>query len=153
MYGSYSSMSSICAPLDFSSTNIRTHDASCAYPSWPRRSSLSDSDHEEPHATSFLSDDDLFLPDPFDDDAHSVSSSGSVSSPSATAVDSPPRLSDEELMRIERDRVALQREILRQVKQEKERRRQMALRSRRGSSKKSPKAKSAGLTTITEASE
>ncbi|PHH68276.1 hypothetical protein CDD80_117 [Ophiocordyceps camponoti-rufipedis] len=142
-YGSYSSLSSVCAPLDIS--NMRTHDASCAYPSWPRRASLSDSD-EEARPTSFLSDDDLFLPDPFDDDARSVSSSGSGGS-------SAPRLSDEELMRLDRDRAALQREMLRQVKLEKERRRQMASRARRGSAKKSPKAKAAGLTTITEAGE
>ncbi|KAM4059213.1 hypothetical protein HRG_007925 [Hirsutella rhossiliensis] len=151
-HGSYSSLSTMSAPLDFTSTNIRTHDASCAFPSWPRRSSLSDSEHEEPHATSFLSDDDLFLSDPFDDDARSVSSASSASSPFAVA--SPPRLSDEEVMRMERDRAAMQREILRQVKQDKERRRQTVLRARRGSAKKSPKpTKPACLTTINETSE
>ncbi|KJZ80193.1 hypothetical protein HIM_00043 [Hirsutella minnesotensis 3608] len=152
-YGSYSSMSAMSAPLDITSTNIRTHDASCAFPSWPRRSSLSDSEHDEPRATSFLSDDDLFLSDPFDDDLRSISSSSSASSPFAT-VDSPPRVSEEELLRLERERVAMQREILRQVKQEKERRRQTALRARRSTPKKSPKSsKNACLTTISEATE
>ncbi|EQK99302.1 hypothetical protein G6O67_005813 [Ophiocordyceps sinensis] len=151
-YGSYSSLGTMSAPLDFTSSNIRTHDASCAFPSWPRRSSLSDSEHEEPRATSFLSDDDLFLSDPFDDDARSVSSASSASSP--FAVVSPPRLSDEEVMRMERERAATQREILRQVKQEKERRRQTGLRSRRSSTKKSPKpTKPACLTTISETCE
>ncbi|PHH71451.1 hypothetical protein CDD83_5168 [Cordyceps sp. RAO-2017] len=152
-YGSYSSMSTISPPLDFTSANIRTHDASCAFPSWPRRASLSEAEHEdEPRPTSFLSDDDLGLLEPFDDDARSVSSVSSASSPLAAAA-SPPRLSDEDFLRMERDRIALQREMLRQVKLDKERRRQTALRSRRNSSKKSPKAKTACLTTITEAGE
>ncbi|KAJ6441793.1 Membrane protein [Purpureocillium lavendulum] len=152
-YGSYSSMSATSAPMDITPINLRSHDASCAYPSWPRRSSLSDSEHEEPRATSFLSDDDLFLSDPFDDDSHSISSSSTVSSPFATAIESPPRISEEELMRIEREKVAMQREFIRQVKQEKERRRQAALRARRSSPKKSPKNKPACLTTITETAE
>lgn len=152
-YGSYSSMGAMSAPMDITPSNLRAHNSACAFPSWPRRSSLSDSEHEEPRATSFLSDDDLFLSDPFDDDAHSVSSSSTVSSPFATAIDSPPRISDEELLRMEREREAMQREFVRQVKQEKERRRQAALRARRSSPKKSPKPKSAGLTTITEAVE
>lgn len=155
-YGSYSSMSAMSAPMDItSSNNIRTHDASCAFPSWPRRSSLSDSEHEEPRATSFLSDDDLFLSDAFDDDVRSVSSTSSTSStssPAAAAV-SPPRISEEELLRMERERVTMQREYIRQVKQEKERRRQTVLRARRSSPKKSPKAKPACLTTITETGE
>ncbi|KND94369.1 hypothetical protein TOPH_01271 [Tolypocladium ophioglossoides CBS 100239] len=152
-YGSYSSMSAMSAPMDITSNNNRTHDASCAFPSWPRRLSLSDSEQEEPRATSFLSDDDLFLSDPFDDDVRSVSSTSSASSPFAAAVESPPRISEEELLRMERERVAVQREYVRQVKQEKERRRQTVLRARRSSPKKSPKTKSACLTTITETSE
>jgi hypothetical protein len=47
------------------SSSESTTQASCAYPSWPRRSSLSGSDDEE-RATSFISDDDLF-PEVFDD--------------------------------------------------------------------------------------
>ena len=151
-YGSYSSMSAMSAPMDITPNNIRTHDASCAFPSWPRRSSLSDSDHGETRATSFLSDDDLFLCDPFEDDVRSVSSTSSTSSPTAAAI-SPPRISEEELLRMEYERVTMQREYIRQVKQEKERRRQTVLRARRGSPKKSPKAKPACLTTITESSE
>ncbi|PNY29673.1 Uncharacterized protein TCAP_00411 [Tolypocladium capitatum] len=152
-YGSYSSMSAMSAPMDITSNNIRTHNASCAFPSWPRRSSLSDSEHEEPRATSFLSDDDLFLSDPFDDDVRSVSSTSSASSPLATAMESPPRISEEELLLMERERVTMQREYIRQVKQEKERRRQTVLRARRSSPKKSPKTQSACLTTITETGE
>ncbi|OAQ73274.1 hypothetical protein VFPPC_12969 [Pochonia chlamydosporia 170] len=152
-YGSYSSMSAMSAPLDIPFNNIRNQDSTCAFPSWPRRSSLSESEHEEPRATSYLSDDDLFLSDPFDDDVRSVSSSSSSSSPSTAVMNSPPRISDEEFLRLECERVARQKEFLRQVKLEKERRRQAALRSRRSSPKKSPKLKHASLTTITESSE
>lgn len=151
-YGSYSSMSVMSAPLDIPFNNIRNRDSSCAFPSWPRRSSLSDSEHEEPRATSYLSDDDLFLSDPFDDDAGSISSASSSSS-LTTAVMSSPRIADEEFLRLECERVARQKEFLRQVKVEKERRRQAALRSRRSSPKKSPKSKNASLTTITESCE
>lgn len=151
-YGSYSSMSAMSAPLDIPFNNIRNQDSTCAYPSWPRRSSLSESEYEEPRATSYLSDDDLFLSDPFDDDVHSISSSSSSSSPATVLMNSPPRMS-EEFLRLECERVTRQKEFLRQVKMEKERRRQAALRSRRSSPKKSPKIKHASLTTITESTE
>ncbi|SPJ88734.1 uncharacterized protein FTOL_12628 [Fusarium torulosum] len=146
-YGSYSSMCASSAPMDIASRNIyRSQDSACAFPSWPRRDSLSESDREE-RPTSYLSDDDLFLSDPFDDDAQSVSSAGS-SSPGAMA--SPPNvISDFELLQAERERqVALQRECIRVVNQEKERRRAAARKQRRSSShKKSPKTK---LTSINE---
>jgi hypothetical protein len=89
----------------------------------------------------------LFLSDPFDDDAQSVSSADS-SSPGAMA--SPPNvISDFELLQAERERqAALQRECIRVVNQEKERRRAAARKQRRSSShKKSPKTK---LTSINE---
>ncbi|GAB0137581.1 Mitochondrial fission protein [Epichloe bromicola] len=152
-YGSYSSLSTMSAPLDISFNNIRNHDSSCAFPSWPRRSSLSDSKHEEPRATSYLSDDDLFPSDPFDDDKYSVCSSSSSSSPATAPMKSPPRISDEEFLRRECERVTMQKEYLRQVKMEKERRRQVALRVRKSSPRKSPKNKQASLTTITESDE
>ncbi|PHH63268.1 hypothetical protein CDD81_6125 [Ophiocordyceps australis] len=153
-YGSYSSMSSMYGPMDLSSSNIRAHDASCAFPSWPQRESLSDTEHDMPRATSYLSDDDLFLSDPFEDDSRSVCSGSSSSSPSADAVDSPPQITAEELMRQERERAALQREYLRQVKLDKDKRRQTALRTRRGSSKKGSKTKTcAPMTTISETGE
>ncbi|KAF4966762.1 hypothetical protein FZEAL_10618 [Fusarium zealandicum] len=149
-YGSYSSMCATSAPMDISSrSSLTTRDSACAFPSWPRRESLSESDREE-RPTSYLSDDDLFLPDPFDDDTRSVSSAGS-SSPGNMA--SPPnRLSAFELQQAERERQsAMQREFIRVVALEKERRRAAARKQRRSSShKKSPKTK---LTSIDEASE
>ena len=149
-YGSYSSMSVLSAPMDITPSNLRQHDATCAFPSWPRRSSLSDSDHQE-RATSFLSDDDLFLSDPFEDDAHSVSSSGSAS---PGFIESPAHITqDVELMDAERHRAAMQREFMRQMVTEKERRRQQAMmkkQQRRGSPKKSPKSKLSSMTPIQE---
>ncbi|UPL00538.1 hypothetical protein LCI18_011472 [Fusarium solani-melongenae] len=145
-YGSYSSMCSSSAPMDITSrSSFTSHDSACAFPSWPRRESLSESDREE-RPTSYLSDDDLFLPDPFDDDARSVSSAGSSSA-------SPNVISDFELLQAERERqAAMQREFIRVVAMEKERRRAAAARKQRRSSsnKKSPKTK---LTSIQESAE
>ncbi|KAF4978479.1 hypothetical protein FDECE_18211 [Fusarium decemcellulare] len=146
-YGSYSSMCATSAPMDITSRNsFSAHDSACAFPSWPRRESLSESDREE-RPTSYLSDDDLFLPDPFDnDDARSVSSAGSSSASPSNMI------SDFELLQAERERqAAMQREYIRVVTLEKERRRAAARKQRRSSShKKSPKTK---LSSIEEASE
>ncbi|WYZ36576.1 hypothetical protein EsH8_II_000082 [Colletotrichum jinshuiense] len=149
-YGSYSSMSaiSISAPIDIAPSNMLAHDRSCAFPSWPRRDTLADFDGE-PRATSFLSDEDLF-PQDFEDDAHSVSSAGSFSSPNSRS----PQINEAALLEMERERMALQREALRCVMLEKERRRQAAIQQkksqRRGSSKKSPKNKMASMAPIAE---
>ncbi|KAF6806013.1 hypothetical protein CMUS01_14477 [Colletotrichum musicola] len=148
-YGSYSSMSavSISAPIDIAPSNMLAHDRSCAFPSWPRRDTLAEYPGE-PRATSYLSDEDLF-PQDFEDDAHSVSSAGSFSSPNSRS----PHVTEAELLEMERERMALQREALRCAMLEKERRRQQALRqkqTRRGSSKKSPKSKTVAMTPITE---
>ncbi|KAL0941027.1 uncharacterized protein CTRU02_203790 [Colletotrichum truncatum] len=148
-YGSYSSMSavSITAPIDIAPSNMLAHDRSCAFPSWPRRDTLADFDGES-RATSYLSDEDLF-PQDFEDDTHSVASSASFSSPSSRS----PQITEAELLEMERERMALQREAMRCVMLEKERRRQQALRqkqTRRGSSKKSPKSKQAVMTPIAE---
>ncbi|KAI9158637.1 hypothetical protein HJFPF1_06635 [Paramyrothecium foliicola] len=153
-YGSYSSMSVLSAPMDITSSNLRAHDATCAFPSWPRRSSLSDSDRQE-RATSFLSDDDLFLSDPFEDDAHSVSSTSSASSPGL--MESPPHVMADVVMDAQRHQAAMQRELMRQVVSEKERRRQqqamMKKSQRRSSPKKSPKSKLSSMTPIQENAE
>lgn len=156
MYGSYGSYSSLggssyisSAPMDITPTTLRTHDhdASCAFPSWPRRSSLSESDREE-RPTSYLSDDDLFLSDPFsDDDSQSVSSASSTcASPPTTALTGPAvQLTEAEVLEMERERVALQRDFVRNLLcNERERRRQQAAtkkqqQQRRSSPKKSPK--------------
>ncbi|KAH7146419.1 hypothetical protein EDB81DRAFT_492574 [Dactylonectria macrodidyma] len=152
-YGSYSSMCAASAPMDISSRSLSSHDSACAFPSWPRRSSLSESDREE-RPTSYLSDDDLFLSDPFDDDTRSVSSAGSASSPahSQGAISPPHIMTDAEFLEMERERLAMQREFVRGIVTEKERRRAAARKQRKSSpsSKKSPKSKLASMAPIAE---
>ncbi|KAF7538311.1 hypothetical protein G7Z17_g12674 [Cylindrodendrum hubeiense] len=149
-YGSYSSMCAASAPMDITSRSMSSHDSTCAFPSWPRRSSLSESDREE-RPTSYLSDDDLFLSDPFDDDTRSVSSAGSASSPHSGAA-SPHIITDAEFLEMERQRQAMQREFVRGIVTEKERRRAVARKQRKSSpsSKKSPKSKLSSMAPIAE---
>ena len=159
MYSPYGSYSGMSAPMDIGAgpQGTRTQDASCAFPSWPRRSSLSDSEDEK-RPSSYLSDADLYLSDPFEDDARSVSSAGSSSSSQPSP---PPQITDAELLEMERERLAYQREVVRFLVSEKERRRQALKKQRRssstsssgsGSSKKSPKsAKLSAMTPIAEA--
>ncbi|KAL7914573.1 hypothetical protein GGI35DRAFT_474320 [Trichoderma velutinum] len=149
-YSSYSSVSTMSTAIDISPSNLRTRDASCAFPSWPRRESLSEFDREE-RATSFLSDDDLLLSDPFDSDSHSIASSSASSSP-IMMMQSPPRLTDAEVLELQREKLALQRECMRQVMLEKERRKQASKKKSRSASsaKKSPKSKLVSMTPISE---
>ncbi|KAL6906659.1 hypothetical protein GGI43DRAFT_235961 [Trichoderma evansii] len=148
-YSSYSSVSSMSAAIDISPSNLRSaRDASCAFPSWPRRESLSEFGRDE-RATSFLSDDDLLLSDPFDDDNHSIASSSASSSP-IMMMQSPPRLTDMEILELQREKLAVQREAVRQVMLEKERRKQAAKKKSRTVVKKSPKSKLASMTPISE---
>ncbi|KAI1656609.1 hypothetical protein F4813DRAFT_363804 [Daldinia decipiens] len=153
-YGSYSSMSEVTQPMEIPTTSYLSHNgaysASCAFPSWPRRSSLTDSAHEQ-RATSYLSDDDLF-PCDLEDDAHSISSSGS------TTPTSPAIANEVDLLQMQREQMAMQREAIKFLLNEKERRKQQLKRQRRssgGSSKKSsPKStKSAHLDAIAETGE
>lgn len=147
---SYSSVSSGCSQPINISTGTKS-DYSCAYPSWPTGPSLARSP-DETRATSFLSDDDLFPCDSFEDDAHSVSSSlGSNSADS-------PFVPEEEMMQMRRQQqMAMQREALQYIVLEKERRRKAAKKARAGgsgsSAKKSPKSKLQSMTPITEACE
>ncbi|KAK3344084.1 hypothetical protein B0T25DRAFT_317317 [Lasiosphaeria hispida] len=157
-YNSYSSYSTISSPMDIAPTpfSSRGPDASCAFPSWPRRSSLSESDASEERATSYLSDEDLFPTDVFEDDARSVSSHGS-SSP----MQSPTQMTEADLLEMQRERALYQREMMRVLMSEKERRRQQTKRQRRSTSstggstsasaKKGPKSKLSAMTPIAEA--
>ncbi|KAK0635149.1 hypothetical protein B0T17DRAFT_480745 [Bombardia bombarda] len=155
-YNSYSSYSSMSSPMDIAPSpfSSRGADASCAFPSWPRRSSLSESDATEERATSFLSDEDLFPQDVFEDDLHSISSSGTVS-----PLQSPPMpdKTEAQLLEMRREQAAYQREVVRFLVNEKEKRKQAAAkRGRRSSSgssssKKSPKSKLSAMTPIAEA--
>lgn len=164
MYGSpYGSYSGMAAPMDIapSQNYSRPQDAGCAFPSWPRRSFLSDHHYEE-RATSYLSDEDLFPSDPFESDYHSdarsVSSanSSSCNTPQQHQPYQPEALTEADVLEMQRERAAYQREVMRFLALEKERRR-TAMRktksSRGGSSsskKGSPKSKLAAMTPIAE---
>jgi hypothetical protein len=65
---------------------------------------------------------------------------------------SPPRLTDAEVLEMQREKLALQRECMRQIMLEKERRKQAAKKKSRSApgSKKSPKSKLASMTPISE---
>lgn len=151
--------------MDISPSNnySRYQDASCAFPSWPRRSSLCDSD-EEQRATSYLSDEDLFLSDSVESDYHSdarsVSSTNSSSSNTPQQQHQPYQpeaLTEADMLEIQRERAAYQREVMRFLVLEKERRRNAMRKAKpsRGSSssskKSSPKSKLAAMTPIAEA--
>jgi len=157
MYGSYGSYSSMSAssPIDISPRGSHSDYSytSCAFPSWPRRTSLSGHDDQQ-RATSYLSDDELF-PTDLDDDVRSIASSSSLASP----VSQSPHMTEEELMEMERQRLERQREYVKYLVGEKERRRQAAKKQRKGSngasssSKKSPKSKLSTMTPIVETRE
>ncbi|KAI1093357.1 hypothetical protein F5B19DRAFT_132065 [Rostrohypoxylon terebratum] len=154
-YGSYSSMSSAAQPMEIPTTSYLSYNyngsysSHCAFPSWPQRSSLTD-EHEQ-RATSYLSDDDLFPCDD-SDDAHSVSSAGS------TTPTSPVATTEADMLRMQREQMAMQREAIKFLLSEKERRKQQAAakkqrRSSSGSKKSSPRTKQAHLDAIAEAGE
>jgi hypothetical protein len=152
-YGSYSSMytaNSRASPMDISPSTMRADNSSCAFPSWPRRSALSDASCDEHRATSYLSDEDLFPTEPFEeDDARSVSSAGSSF---ASPVPAAQVLSGSARAEIERQRQAMQREYVKMLISEKEKRRAAAKKQRKHSSSGSKKSskKTATMTPIVE---
>jgi hypothetical protein len=128
------------APSPFST---RGPDASCAFPSWPRRSSFCEYDASELSATSYISDEDLF----YEDDIRSESSHGS-----ASPVHSPPvpALTELDILELQRERAVYQQEVMKLLLLEKDRRRQQAKRRSSSSSKKT-KTKLKAMTPIAEA--
>lgn len=153
--------------MDITPSSLRSHDATCAFPSWPRRSSLGESDSDDSsysRPTAFLSDDDLFFctsnvsADPFDESAASSSSSASSARSSLEM--------EREMDLQQRERERAQREqFLRQaiLDKERERRRHQQAMMRRaqmgGQRKASPSKKSSSsqknnkLTSIAETKE
>lgn len=125
MYFSFSpsppSTSHSTLPMDIpSASSSRQSTPSCAYPSWPRRSSLdSNEDREAGHATSYISDDDLvdLYPSVFEEQDCTP-----IATPSRT-----PEFQEQVIV----DTGAIMRELIAQEKAKKEKRR------RRSSSKKS----------------
>ncbi|KAF2999156.1 hypothetical protein G7054_g13865 [Neopestalotiopsis clavispora] len=159
-YGSYSSMSSVTQPLDIGPSSYLSspsayHQSSCAFPSWQRPE----------RASSYLSDDDLLDLDEVDSrsmTSHSSASSAASGSPYQTNMigGSAAMLDEDNFLHMQREQqAAMNREAIRLVVAEKERRKQqaqLAKRARRGSggsAKKSPKAKSGAMAPIDEAVE
>lgn len=177
-YGSYSSMGSLSQPLDISgsgsylsrpapSTSSYYHQSSCAYPSWPQRSSLDSPDFEE-RASSYLSDDDLlYESDLVSSPASATMEVGSVSSSSSSSSGAPaapnhgnflglnPPPAEDDVLALQQQQMALQREAVRMLVAERERRRQAFKKSRARTSynKKSAKGKKADMAPITESGE
>lgn len=166
-YGSYSSASAMDIPCRSNTYHSSTHmDASCAFPSWPRRDSLMSAGLEERSRTSsYISDEDLeFLSEPVfpDEDARSVCSYGSGSgSGTPSPLLAPVRhLSEEEIEEMRREQAMRQREYVAVVLREKEQRQRRqaakAAKAKRNgaapSNRKSasPKAKLAAMTPIAE---
>lgn len=136
------------------------HDASCAFPSWPRRDSLTNDRHTA-RASSYISDEDLlFLSEPVfpDDDAHSESSYGS-GTPSPNFAPAVMHISEEDIEEMRREQAMRQREYMAVVMREKEqrKRRQAAKNKKAAGSRKAvspaPKSKLSAMTPIAEAAE
>lgn len=126
------------APMDIPSSNSRSSQSpSCAYPSWPRRSSLSNdnsSDSGHYHNRSFIiSDEELFL-GVFDDSELS----SPADTPNSNASRSPASLEPAQMIV---DHGTLMREVIAQEKMERRRRRAKAAakKSRSGSATSSKK--------------
>lgn len=168
MYGSYGSYSS-ASPMEIPSRRGGYQhsylDDTCAFPSWPRRSSLGEGNSDDqPRATSYISDEDLdFFPSaPVfpDEDARSVSSYGS-GTPSPQQLAPMRHISEEALEEMRREQALRQQELIRVVIDEKERRRQAARsqKQRKSSSSSgsrkgaSPKSKLSNMTSIDEAAD
>ncbi|ROV97696.1 hypothetical protein VMCG_07408 [Cytospora schulzeri] len=160
-YGSYSSTSPMEIPSRRGGYQHSYLDDSCAFPSWPRRSSLGEGGRDDqPRATSYISDEDLeFLSEPVfpDEDAHSISSYGS-GTPSPQLLAPVRHISEEALEEMRREQALRQQELIRVVMDEKDRRRQAAKAQKQrkpSSSKKgaSPKSKLSAMTPIAEAAE
>ena len=109
------------APIDMpSSSGSRPQSPSCAYPSWPRRSSLSSNssndDHNDP-PSSFISDDDLSFPPVFDDTDQDCTP---IASPYAARSPGEPAGAQHQVLV---DTQALMRELVKEEKAKKEKKR------------------------------
>ncbi|KAF4630672.1 hypothetical protein G7Y89_g7466 [Cudoniella acicularis] len=126
---------STASPMDIPSSSSRSQSQSCAYPSWPRRSSLSSNSScdEEYHNRSFIISDEELFPGVFDDAESDYSPLSTPSSNTSRSPASPTIMREPQIVV---DHGTLMRELVAQEKMEKRRRR----RSANGSSKKSRSA-------------
>ncbi|KAH8684529.1 hypothetical protein BGZ60DRAFT_426902 [Tricladium varicosporioides] len=130
---------STASPMDIP-TSTRSQSQSCAYPSWPRRSSLSsNSGSDEYHNCSFIISDEELFPGVFED---ADSDYSPLSTPSSNTSRSPasPTIMREPQMQMVVDHGTLMRELVAQEKMEKRRRKAKSMskksRSSSGSSKR-----------------
>lgn len=131
MYFSYSpspSTSYSTSPMDIpSSSSSRPQSPSCAFPSWPRRASLSMSNHGDEHSSSFIISDEELFPLVFDDTDRDCTPPATPNSSRSPA--SPSRMCD-----IVVDNGSLMRELMAQEKTKKERRRRKSTSSKKSRS-------------------
>ena len=140
MYFSFSpsppSTSYSTTPMDIpTSSRTRTQSPSCAYPSWPRRSSLSSSEsgcEEQAPVSSYISDDDLLFPCVFEDaECTPLATPQSNRSPTATSM-----MPEAQVVV---DTGALMRQLIAEEKAKRERKRRGSRSSRKSRSGSSGK--------------
>lgn len=129
---SYSTMSYSTAPMDIPSTSAsRPQSPSCAYPSWPRRSSLSSNStcDDEPQSSSFIISDEELFPCVFDEAEQDCSP---LATPNSSRSPASPNMICE--ARIVVDNGSLMRELVTQEKAKKEQRRRKSSSSKKSRS-------------------
>lgn len=140
MYFSFSpsppSTSYSTTPMDIpSSSRTRSASPSCAYPSWPRRSSLDSNDsstEDQVPVNSYISDDDLLFPCVFDDaESTPLTTPHSIRSPASTAM-----MPEAQVVV---DTGALMRQLIAEEKAKRERKRRGSRSSRKSRSGSSGK--------------
>ncbi|KAL3421417.1 hypothetical protein PVAG01_07862 [Phlyctema vagabunda] len=148
-YNSYSATPAMEIPTTASSARPTSSSTTCAYPSWPRRASLSNSSNSSgstfEHATSYISDDDLF-PLVFDD-ADTDSNASPTTSPAAS-------MHEHIIVGVENVACTdFMKELMAEEKARKQRERETKRRSRSSSSRKSRGSSHKKMSPILESSE
>lgn len=135
------------APMDIPSSGSRSSQASCAFPSWPRRSSLSSnsSADEEYHNHSFIISDEELYPCVFDDTEDCT--------PPATPSSNPSRSPASPMceQRIVVDHGSLMRDLIAQEKARLEKRDRKRRRSNASNKSRSGSDSSRRMSSIQEA--
>jgi hypothetical protein len=144
------------APIDVpSSSSSRPHSPSCAYPSWPRRASLSSVssiDDRSEHPSSFIPDHDLedLFPSVFDD---ADTDCTPIASPCATRSPGEPAGSHQQQQQVVVDAQALVRELIREERAKKEKKRRGSRSSSTSSRKSRTSSSGKRMSPILEAAE
>ena len=139
---------STASAIDIPSSGSRSSQASCAFPSWPRRSSLSSntSADEEYHNHSFIISDEELFPSVFDDQdctPPATPSSNSSRSPASPMCE----------QQIVVDHGSLMRDLIEEEKAKREKRERKRRRSRSSKKSRSGSGSSRHMSPIQEAVE